>query len=181
MSNSYKYSVALSFAEEDRNAALAMALALEIRGFKNVYYYPDRRSTGVGLNIKEKLIETYKNDTEYVVLFLSTSFFKEDKVYTKIELEAIKQRILTQPKIQYVIPILLDDIDLTNDDVLNGMEYIKWEYNPKEITEILKDKFGKPYPEKNNSEEKGRINIEQKITMTGDGNPTNTINNINLK
>jgi len=34
----YKYDVAISLAEENRNSVLALVLALEICGFKNVYY-----------------------------------------------------------------------------------------------------------------------------------------------
>jgi formylglycine-generating enzyme len=179
MSNMYKYDVAISFAEEDRNAALAMALALNLIGFKKVYYYPDHRSSGVGLDIKEKLIETYNKDARYVVFFLSKSFFKKDKIYTKIELQAIKQRIISQPEIQYVIPILLDTkLDLKDDKVLSGREYIKWEYNPKEIAKMLKDNFGNKQPLEDKGEEKGNVYISQIANNSGGGNQENNMDNL---
>ena len=51
----YKYDVAISFAEEDRNAALALALALEAIGFNKVYYYPEVQGLDWGAPL-EKLL-----------------------------------------------------------------------------------------------------------------------------
>ncbi len=175
----FKYDVAISFAEEDRNAALAMALALELAGFKQVYYYPNYRATGIGLQIKDKLINTYSKEARYVVLFLSKAYFREDKVYTNIELQAIKQRILDSPDIQYVVPVLIDEgLDISEDKVLNEREYIKWEYDPKEIARILKENFGQAYPTEKRAKRSGDIYIKQFNSTSGGGDQTNSITNL---
>jgi hypothetical protein len=55
LKNSFKYEVAISFAEEDRNAAIALALALELAGFNHIYYYPDNLAATAGKTLIPEL------------------------------------------------------------------------------------------------------------------------------
>ena len=55
----YKYDVAISFAEEDRHVASEIKLALEIKGFKKVYYYPNERAATWGKELEKELENIY--------------------------------------------------------------------------------------------------------------------------
>ncbi|MFT3911063.1 MAG: TIR domain-containing protein [Ferruginibacter sp.] len=137
----YKYDVAISFAEEDRNAALALALALEIKGINNVYYYPLHYESTWGENIKEKLQEIYSLEARYAIVLLSRKYFAKE--FAAIELDAIKKRMKLNTSVVYMLPLLLDNL---NDEVIKEYAefgYLEWEFNAKEIAETIVKLLGK--------------------------------------
>ena len=141
MNIKYKYDVALSFAEEDRNVALAIALAIEMSGFKKIYYYPDQRSATIGKRLHDELKKIYGKETQYIVVLLSRKYFQ--KPTAKIELQAIYNRIQRQSAITCVIPVMLQKkLNLSSYPYLKKLTYLEWSFQPKEIAELLKNKLG---------------------------------------
>jgi hypothetical protein len=137
----YQYDVAISFAEEDRNAALALALAFELAGVKRVYYYPDQpAATALGI-LKSKLKDIYQNQCRYTIILLSRKYFKKE--IARAELEAIYERMMNDPQTECVIPVTLkDDLNLDKYPKLELLTRMRWDYNPKKLASILIEKLG---------------------------------------
>lgn len=74
--DNYKYDIALSFAEEDRNIAVALARELGRKGI-SVYYYPDNIIETAGKQLSQKLTEIYTKDAKYAVVIVSDHYFKK--------------------------------------------------------------------------------------------------------
>lgn len=163
MATAYKYTVAISFAEEDRNAALALALAMELAGIRNVYYYPDQRLATWGHQLKKKLTSIYSVEAQYAVPLLSANYFKASKVYTKIERQAIKEQMEKDPQKIYMVPVVLDGRALQVNSKLFNAGYLQWEFNPKKIAAMLNELLGEKV-------EKMKQATVQKVTILGDGN-----------
>lgn len=136
----YKYDVAISFAEEDRNAALALALALEMEGVKNVYYYPLHYEETWGQQLKDKLTCLYSEQARYAVLLLSPWYFKKDM--TAVELNAVRSRASKEKHIAYMLPVILDEECLKEAQEFTELGYVKWEYNPRTIASTLHKLLG---------------------------------------
>lgn len=137
----YKYDVAISFAEEDKNAALAMAQALEKIGLKS-YYYPDDRDVSYGTNLEDQLVRIYSTEAKYAIVLFSEEYFRSDKIYTKIELSAIQKRMDEEADVVYMLPVRLkNDFSLAQYPSLDKLIYFKWDYAPdviaKEISKLL--------------------------------------------
>jgi hypothetical protein len=140
----YKYNIAISFVEEDRNAALALALALEIKGCKKVYYYPDNLDETSGEILLNILSEIYAKRARYAVILLSANYFKKVKGLVGIELQSIEQRMTKESGIAYAIPVKLErELSLENYTFLNQLAFLEWNYNPRKIATILLKRLGK--------------------------------------
>lgn len=142
----YKYDVAISFAEEDRNVALALMLALEISGMKKIYFYPEKRTATWGKGLESSLAQIYETEARYTIILLSDHYFDEMRVYTKIEFNAIEKRSNAQPGIVYMLPVKLDNSRRYEAyRLLAGKAYLEWNYNPKEIAQVVKELLGKKH------------------------------------
>lgn len=137
--DNYKYDIALSFAEEDRNIAVALARELGRKGI-SVYYYPDNIIETAGKQLSQKLTEIYTKDAKYAVVIVSDHYFQ--KKFAEIEFEAIKNRVSESPDNVYMIPLLVGNIQLLEQHSLAQISALKWEYNPEKIAEILCNLLG---------------------------------------
>jgi len=137
--DNYKYDIALSFAEEDRNIAVALACELGRKGI-SVYYYPDNIIETAGKQLSQKLTEIYTKDAKYAVVIVSDHYFQ--KKFAEIEFEAIKNRVTESPDNVYMIPLLVGNIQLLEQHSLAQISALKWEYNPEKIAEILCNLLG---------------------------------------
>lgn len=141
MDNKYKYHVAISFAEEDRNAALALALALELKGVKNIYYYPDKQVGNAGKKLEKELMKVYSEETRYTVVLLSKKYFK--KPTARFELKLIYARMSRESEFVTVIPVKLQEgLSLEEHKLLKKLQWLTWDFNPKKIAEDLLIKLG---------------------------------------
>lgn len=138
----YIYDVAISFAEEDRNAALALALAFELKGVNDVYYYPDKLTATVGKSLVNELKAIYTKKARYSVILLSKKYFK--KPTAQEELKAIYKRVQRDPEINCVIPVNLKaHVDLSKYPALKRLAYLDWNFEPKKVVDILLSLLGK--------------------------------------
>lgn len=136
------YNIAISFAEEDRNAALALSLALELKGVKNIYYYPDKLGDTAGKVLLKELRLIYTERAKYTVILLSKKYLK--KPTAREELEAIYKRMLREPDINSVVPVVLGaKVDLSDYPALKELAYLDWNYEPKKVADILISFLGK--------------------------------------
>jgi sulfatase modifying factor 1 len=141
MNKQYEYDIAISFAEEDRNAALALALALELKEFQKVYYYPDNLDVTVGHELKERLRKIFYDEAKYAVVFLSENYFNSNKGFVPEELEVIVKRIKESEDV-YMIPVVLNNYSIEMHSNFGTFGYLKWNYNPKEIANVLRKILG---------------------------------------
>ncbi len=144
----YKYDVAISFADEDRNAALALALALELKGCKSVFYYPEQRLATWGRSLKDKLNRIYRLEAKYAVVLLSEHYFDKSKVYIPIEYEAILARVKELPNTVYMLSVKLHARENLGRYIAGDCDILDWQYNPKLIATTLINRLGKPLPPK---------------------------------
>jgi dsDNA-binding SOS-regulon protein len=169
----YKYDVAISFAEEDRLVASNIAHALEIKG-RSSYFYPECRSDDFGHNLEAKLNSVYSADAKFAVVIFSENYFKQEKIYTKIELEAIKKRMEIEADSVYMLPVKLDaDFDLPGEPELNKLIYLVWNYNEKEIADTLDKLLGQQLSSNDENAVPGSIQYNY-------GNASMVINGINI-
>jgi hypothetical protein len=143
MEHTYKYDVAISFGEEDRNAALALSLALELRGIKKVYYYPNRQGLGWGEDLQKKLIKIYRDEARFAVILFSKNYFDPEKKYTWTEMRAIEARMKINPKLVYMYPVrLYEDAALRAYPNFEKLKCLEWNYNPKLVAKELENRLG---------------------------------------
>jgi hypothetical protein len=159
MHKEYKYDVAISFAEEDRDAALALSFAMKLAGFSKVYYYPDKRNVTWGQHLPQKLTRIYSDEARYAVMLLSNNYFDPQKIYTHLELAAIRSRAQRQPNLIYMLPVKLNDkVDLKAYPDFDQIEHVNWEHDREEIVELLKKHLGSRVTKKIT-----RLNIGNKV------------------
>jgi hypothetical protein len=139
MKELYKYDIALSFAEEDRDIALALSLALKQHSF-TVYYYSDSIEETWGTELEKRLTEIYKEKARYAIVILSNDYFR--KSFAAIEFAAIQQRIRQEADTVYMLPVLAHELTLLEKYEPGKYAYIKWEHNAEDIAEKLKLLFG---------------------------------------
>lgn len=138
----YKYDVAVSFAEEDRNAALALSLAFEIVGVKKIFYYPDRRLDKIGESTGEALNRIFRYEARYAVALWSTHYFSPEKKYVGIEMNAIRNRMHEDKSTHFMIPVKLHEDLIIEDEELSNINYFPWNYDPKSLARDLHKLLG---------------------------------------
>lgn len=169
MDNQYKYDIAISFANEDRNAALALSLALEMAGFQSVYYYTNHLAATAGRNLKPAIRKIFAEESKYIVVLVSEKYLKKAPYsLVKTELSTISQRVRKdRPVITVIIVKLSKKISFSRNSVLQSIGHIGWDFDPKKVTAILKETFG-AIP----SKDQGEL-FEKKITWEFEINQTN--------
>ncbi len=126
-----------SFANEDRKLVEGIYEVLK-RDNINVFYDTAYEAQMVGKDLYTFLRDLYKNKGKYVVCFISEHYTK--KVWTNLELSAIKERLMTTFFAgDFLIPILIDKSTMLEDIPC----YIKfYRYNSiNETVEMLKKKI----------------------------------------
>lgn len=170
--HTFKYDVAISFAVEDMNAALALSLAFELRGVKNVYYYPDCNGDTAGKILRHRLKQIYGEEARYIVILASAKYFKKDTA--QFELNVVRMRMERDPACQNVLLVKLErELPLSAYPFLERLAWLEWNFRPKEIADVLLSKLGTRTPEA--PEKKGReINIQQSLEALYAVNQSNT-------
>lgn len=157
MQETFKYEVAISFAEEDRNIALSLSQALDAAGLAS-YYYPDNKADMVGIDLEEKLTSIYRHEAKFAVVIFSDHYFRDDKPYVKTELTAIQNRMEEDAGTVYMLPVKVHkDVSLKKYPELDSLTYLLWNHNPGEIADILKELLGKTIVDSEENPDSGQI------------------------
>lgn len=136
----FEYDIAISFAEEDRNAALALTRTLALNGIKKVYYYPDFLEATTGRPLKAELLDIYGRRAKFAVALLSKDYFKKD--YTRLEMEAIRKRMERKNNKVYLIPVLMNQSVIKFMPEIKELGYLHWDADPDRIAALLCRKLG---------------------------------------
>ncbi|MES2469592.1 MAG: TIR domain-containing protein [Verrucomicrobiota bacterium] len=130
------YDVALSFAGEDRDYVEEVAGCLKHAGIK--VFYDDYERAGLwGKNLYTHLSKIYKDDSRYVVIFISKYY--ANKVWTNHERESAQAKAFTE-KAEYILPARLDDTEIPG--ILPTTGYIDLRtLNPAEFSALIVKKL----------------------------------------
>ncbi len=126
---SYDFEVALSFANEDRDIAEAIANKLSKDYHLSVFYDTYEKYKTWGKDLYTFLFQTYSERSYLCVILFSEQYQK--KIWTKLELRAVQLRLLNE-KLDYLLPLKLDTTDLPIE--LNTISYLQ--FSMKDLNDI---------------------------------------------
>jgi hypothetical protein len=153
----YKYDVAISFAEEDKEIAEEISNSLKEVGLKP-YFYKNEEAENWGENLFNVIIKRYREEAHLALILISKHYVK--KRWADIERQII-QTIPLRGSGAYLLPLAIDDtrVDGITDNILT----VKWKGNPKKIAEMIKEKLkkiSKQNTQKPEMEKRHDINIK---------------------
>lgn len=176
MKRKYEYDIAISFADKNRNIALSIHLALQLKiPGGQYYYYPEKQEETIGRVLKDQLDEVYRNKAKYTILIVSEDYVDKSKPYVQAEIDAFIPRHLKEESQgnAYLIPIITDETSLKEvHPTLEGLTFYKWQYNPGELVLMIKKMLEENEAQQNVKNQK---TIENKVVIEG-----NTVNNGNI-
>lgn len=132
MKRHFKYDIAISVAEEDKEVAKQIALELKKKRIR-CYYYEEEAVASWGEYIIHLTEASFGKSARYV-LMITSSFFVQ-KYWSNVERQwalANKARILQ---------LKLDDTQV--DGISKNVVHLNWENNPEKIADILEKKIRK--------------------------------------
>lgn len=118
MKKRYKYDVALSFAEEDKNIAEAIGKALKDLDIKYYLFYEENNW---GKPLKKLTWDIYHKQSRLALVLISKHY--PQKRWAKEEWEVI-QTVLKRENTPYLIPVRIDNTEL--DGLPNQIVYKHW-------------------------------------------------------
>jgi hypothetical protein len=163
MGNKYKYDVALSFAEEDKEIAERIGRALKDLDIKYYLFYEHDH---MGKNLKELTWKIYHEESKLAMVLISEHYNR--KRWAKEEREVI-QTVLEREGKPYLLPIRIDDTPV--DGISNTIVYERWTgKNACDIATLIfkrlkqyKDKPSNNSKEKKSDADKSQTSVIQKI------------------
>jgi len=135
----YEYDIAISFADEDIAIAQCIYLALKLTKKENSIFYYKKTLDTAGKLLLNELPEIYKQKSQFVLMLVSANYVSENKTYVPIEAEAILQRWKFDPKASFLIPVLIDDTQLSSVDesLTKDIARVKWNMEPEDLAEKI--------------------------------------------
>ena len=138
-SKRFKYDVALSFAEEDRDFVRRVAAYLTEKNV-NIFYDDDDRVRTWGKDLHPYLDEIYRAEARYCVMFIS-KYYKQ-KRWTQHEKERALARSFFMQNREYILPFRFDDTEI--EGVSNNIAYLSANsYDEEELANAIFDKIEK--------------------------------------
>ncbi|HMK26493.1 MAG TPA: SUMF1/EgtB/PvdO family nonheme iron enzyme [Chitinophagaceae bacterium] len=130
----YKHDIAISVAEEDLPIAKQIAAALAV---KNISYflYTEHRARNWGKHILKISLDAYGAEAMFVLMITSKIFI--DKYWVNIEKQI--SEVFNKGKQPYILQLRIDNTPV--DGLSKNVVSEKWENNPYEIAEIIKEKL----------------------------------------
>lgn len=133
------YDVALSFAGEDRPYVSQVAEYVKNRGLK-VFYDSFFDVELWGKDLTETLDSIYRNETRFVIMFVSSSYLKKE--WTNFERKSALAAALKYRN-EYVLPVRFDDTDLPGLAPVIGYKDARV-ISADALAEMIIAKVGKP-------------------------------------
>lgn len=118
LQNQYQYDVAISFAGEDRQAAMQFVEKLEARGVSVFYDYNEQAHLW-GKDLFEYLSDVYSTKAQFCLMLISKNYLV--KPWTRIERRSAFARAFRQPE-EYILPLRLDDTEIPG--ILSTIGYL---------------------------------------------------------
>lgn len=137
----YKYDVALSFANEQRDYVKQIADELSVLGIK-VFYDNNQQVDLWGKNLFRYLEKIYFEDSYYCVMFISKEY--KQKYWTKYESEILEERNFYQYEnlnFQHrILPVRFDDTQIPG--IRASLGYLSArEISPKTLAQMISQKI----------------------------------------
>ncbi|WP_299273576.1 toll/interleukin-1 receptor domain-containing protein [uncultured Psychroserpens sp.] len=132
----YKYDVAISFSEAQKDVASGIYVALEKLNIRP-YYYPYNEEENAGANLKDNLIKFFESSAKLSIAIISEEYLVSD--YARLELEVILKRLEREPNC--FIPIIYKEVELPNS--IKDLAYLKWKSDPKAIADTISKRLSK--------------------------------------
>lgn len=104
--SAYPWDVAVSFAGEHRDKVEEFRHIINSAGY-TVFYDFDQKHMLWGQNLRQKLRDTYSNEAEFMVVFLSKEYPEKD--WTSFEFDVGKEARHKRTK-EYLLPVIIDDV-----------------------------------------------------------------------
>jgi hypothetical protein len=134
MISRFKYDVAISVAEENKDIAEQIAAALKKENVR-YYYYEERAVRSWGEYIIHLTADSFGRRARYVLMITSEIFVQ--KYWSNIELQvALANRVRRKP---HILQLRLDDTSV--DGISRHVVYRDWKDNPEEVARIIKEKI----------------------------------------
>jgi hypothetical protein len=156
----FDYDVAISFAQDQRPEAEAIAECLRESG-ATVFYDRSEESELWGKDLYEHLAEIYQKKARYCLMLVSAGY--ANRVWTNHERKNAQARALSQ-KGEYILPVRFDDTEIPG---LNpAVAYLRFgEHGVQGICEMLRRKLGKEREPQDTNDAKscGTVNTGQFI------------------
>ncbi|UPK71188.1 SUMF1/EgtB/PvdO family nonheme iron enzyme [Chitinophaga filiformis] len=130
----FKYDVAISVAEEDKDVAKQIIAELKKKRI-SYYYYEDHVARSWGQYIINLTKDAYGKHARYVLIITSRIYV--EKYWSSMELQIAVSNMVKGK--EYVLPLRLDDTPV--DGISKHLVYLDWKGNPEEIARILRDKI----------------------------------------
>lgn len=131
-----RYQIGLSFAGEDRDFVEKVALELDQNGIR-VFYDNFENDDLWGKDLYQHLNNIYKNECEYCIIFISSSYAK--KRWTSHELKSAQTRAFSENR-EYILPVRFDETELPGLNETVG--YISGSFkSPEEIAQLAMKKL----------------------------------------
>jgi len=129
----YKYDVAISFAGPQRALAETLAARVKETGFRVFFddYYQEQLW---GKNLIEYFDDVYRKQSRYCVIFVSPEY--RDRMWTTHERQSAQARALLKRGNDYILPIMIEDIELPGMPGTVGYLSLK-QYPIDAITDLL--------------------------------------------
>lgn len=130
----FKYDVAISVAEEDKDVAKQIVAALKKKSIP-YYYYEDDTAGNWGEYIMNLTKDAYGKHARYILLITSRIYV--EKYWSGVELQvAVSSFVRGKPR---VLQLRLDNTPV--DSISKHQVYLEWNNNPEEIAGILEEKI----------------------------------------
>ncbi len=129
-----KFDIAISVAEEDLHIAQQITVELSGKGI-SYYLYTEHRARNWGKQILRILLDVYGAEARYVLMITSKVFV--DKYWSSIEKQI--SEVFNKGKDTYILQLRVDNTPV--DGLSKYVVSEKWEDNPVEIAEIIKEKL----------------------------------------
>jgi hypothetical protein len=134
MNRGYKYDIAISVAEEDKEIAKLIVGELYKKRIR-YYYYEEKAAECWGEYIINLTADSYGRSARYVLMITSKYFVK--KYWSNIERQIALSNL--RPGNIHILQLKLDSTAI--DGLSEHVVYQEWNNNPEEIAELLKQKI----------------------------------------
>jgi hypothetical protein len=129
----FPFDVVISYANEDIIFSESLAAMLQARGVK-VYIDKYFKTELWGKNLDQQFTKVFQDYALFCIIFISKNYF--GKYYPNLEFKAAMARASKEPNKEYILPIKLDDTDISN-----WLPKINWidgrKTSAEDITEMI--------------------------------------------
>lgn len=134
------YDVAVSYAEEERPYVETFVAACRARGLR-VFFDRDHRVAAWGRFYPVKLLKIYGGTSvRHVVPFISVAYLR--RPFPMRELKAALSQAFTRDAEDYVLPVIVGDVDLPDGLIDRHVGQLRIEdFSPDELAEALAKKL----------------------------------------